>query len=216
MDDKQKGEEDAKPSSLIAVRKLSVPDPPYELQLLRAVKIANERAVREFGPASPRGLSVRLKREPKPWPENKTSSVISKQDEDMRIKQMAALAASATITCNAVAFETSSAVPSHPTIVSDSTSSNQAADIFVRTEQFPRPPYSEATYYIYEQAGKTICTKIEVCNKYGNCESQYKKGVFKAPEDQETGAPYGMTSPVLIPKEKLSKHVCLGKFNLVD
>ncbi|RDS81073.1 hypothetical protein DWU99_18445 [Dyella psychrodurans] len=89
-------------------------------------------------------------------------------------------------------------------------------DIFLRTERYPRPPYSEATYYIYEKSGVVICTKMEVCNKYGDCESQYKQGVYKDPEDAQAGAPYGATSPVLIPKEKLMKHTCLNKFSLVS
>ena len=32
----------------------------------------------------------------------------------------------------------------------------------VRTESFPRPPYSGATYYVYERTGRTICTKLAV------------------------------------------------------
>jgi hypothetical protein len=88
--------------------------------------------------------------------------------------------------------------------------------IFVRTESYPRPPYSEATYYIYERSGTVICTKVEVCNKYGDCESQYEQGAYKDPEDVQTGVPYGATSPVLIPKEKLMKHTCLKKFLLVS
>lgn len=86
--------------------------------------------------------------------------------------------------------------------------------ITVRTENYPRPPYSGATYYIYEQAGAPICTKLEVCNKFDDCTVTYRRGAFKEPEDQETGAPYGTTPVTLIPTAKISKHVCLTKFRL--
>ena len=91
----------------------------------------------------------------------------------------------------------------------------QKSGITIRTENFPRPPYSGATYYIYERDGEVICTKLEVCNKYDDCDRTYKKGSFKEDEDVETGEPYGRTEPVLIPKSKLRKHVCLTRFKLV-
>lgn len=91
----------------------------------------------------------------------------------------------------------------------------QQGRIFVRTENFPRPPYSGATYYIYERDDRVICTKLEVCNKYDQCETTYKKGAFKEEEDIKTGDPYGTTKPVFISPAKLRKHVCLTKFKLV-
>ena len=91
----------------------------------------------------------------------------------------------------------------------------QSAKITIRTENFPRPPYSGATYYIYEREGEVICTKLEVCNKYDDCSTTYKKGAFKEEEDVETGEPYRSTEPVLIPKSKLRKHVCLTRFKLL-
>jgi len=91
-----------------------------------------------------------------------------------------------------------------------------APPITVRTESYPRPPYSGATYYIYEQSGRTICTKLEVCNKFDECSSQYFKGAYRATEDQETGNPYEQTQPVLIPRAKLNKHACLRRFKLVQ
>lgn len=87
--------------------------------------------------------------------------------------------------------------------------------ITIRTENFPRPPYSGATYYIYERDGKTICTKLEVCNKYDQCTTTYKQGTFKDDEDVQTGDPYGTTPAVLISAEKLPKHVCLTRFRLL-
>lgn len=93
--------------------------------------------------------------------------------------------------------------------------SGQKAKIYVRTENFPRPPYSGATYYIYERDGQVICTKLQVCNKYDDCDTVYKKGVFKDEFDIETGEPYGKTDPVLIPTSKLRKHRCLTKFKLI-
>lgn len=91
----------------------------------------------------------------------------------------------------------------------------QKSDITIRTENYPRPPYSGATYYIYEREGEVICTKLEVCNKYDDCDRTYKKGAFKEDEDVETGEPYGRTDPVPIPKNKLRKHVCLTRFKLI-
>lgn len=84
--------------------------------------------------------------------------------------------------------------------------------ITIRTETFPRPPYSGATYYIYERDGAVICTKLEVCDKYDACDTEYHAGTFKAPEDVETGKPYGGSPAVEIPAAKLRKHQCLAKF----
>lgn len=95
-------------------------------------------------------------------------------------------------------------------------SSAQTGAITVRIERFPRPPYSGATYYIYERGGEVICTKLEVCNKYDQCDTQYKKGIFKEEEDIETGEPYGKEDAVLIPKAKQRKHVCLTRFKLLS
>jgi hypothetical protein len=87
--------------------------------------------------------------------------------------------------------------------------------ITVRTERYPRPPYSGATYYIYERGDEVICTKLEVCNKYDECSTEYRKGSFKEEEDVETGEPYGKTDAVVIPTAKLRKHVCLTRFKLL-
>jgi len=54
-----------------------------------------------------------------------------------------------------------------------------------------------------------------VCNKYDQCESEYKKGKYKDEFDVETGDPYGKEDPVVIPASKLRKHVCLTKFKLI-
>ncbi|KQQ26121.1 hypothetical protein ASF53_21205 [Methylobacterium sp. Leaf123] len=85
----------------------------------------------------------------------------------------------------------------------------------VRTQSFPRPPYSGATYYIYERAGQTICTKLSVCNKFEQCETSYVPGAFRAAEDT-TGEPYGVTPAVPIAPASLAKHVCLTRFGLVQ
>lgn len=86
------------------------------------------------------------------------------------------------------------------------------SDIYVRTEDYPRPPYSGATYYIYEKNGAPICTKLAVCNKYGDCQVSYRTGVYKDPLD--FGAPYRQNAAVPIPGEKLKRHACLTKFKL--
>ena len=98
----------------------------------------------------------------------------------------------------------------------ESGASAQTSNITIRTENFPRPPYSGATYFIYERGGEVICTKLEVCNKFDDCERTYRKGKFKEDIDVETGDPYDMTKPVVIPKNKLRKHVCLTRFKLVN
>jgi len=98
-----------------------------------------------------------------------------------------------------------------------SSSSNvRQGRISIRTENFPRPPYSGATYYIYERGGEVICTKLQVCNKYDVCSTEYKKGGYKDEIDVETGDPYGKTAAVFIPTTKLRKHVCLMKFKLLS
>jgi hypothetical protein len=90
-----------------------------------------------------------------------------------------------------------------------------APPITVRTESYPRPPYSGATYYIYEQSGQTICTKLEVCNKFGDCSAQYFKGTYRAQEDKDTGDAYNQSPAIEIPRAKLNKHVCLRRFKLM-
>jgi len=87
-----------------------------------------------------------------------------------------------------------------------------SAAIAIRTETYPRPPYSEATYYIYERDGKTICTKLAVCDKYDQCDTGYYVGAFLDPQDQKTGKPAHVTAAVLIPPTKRAKHQCLAKF----
>lgn len=94
------------------------------------------------------------------------------------------------------------------------TSKDGAPSVTVRTEQYPRPPYSGATYYVYEMRGTTVCTKLEVCNKFGECQVSYHRGAFKAPEDQETGEPYGATPAAAIGATKIRKHVCLVRYTV--
>lgn len=65
--------------------------------------------------------------------------------------------------------------------------------ISIRTETYPRPPHSEATYYIYERGGNVICTKLAVCDKYEQCDTGYHAGVFKDLQDLKTGKPYDVT-----------------------
>lgn len=84
--------------------------------------------------------------------------------------------------------------------------------VTIRTENHARPPYSGATYFFYEKAGQVICTKLEVCNKFGECSVDYKKGLFREEQDND---PFDKTSPTPIPPEKLRKHRCLTKFGLV-
>ena len=82
----------------------------------------------------------------------------------------------------------------------------QSNRITIRTENYPRPPYSGATYYIYEREGETICTKLEVCNKYNNCSTSYTKGEFKEDEDVERLA---LRKRMLCPTASKTKSRCL-------
>ncbi len=84
--------------------------------------------------------------------------------------------------------------------------------ITIRTESYPRLPYSSATYYIYEKGGSIICTKMQVCNKYGYCDVSYFKGPQKDAFDTE---PFDETEAVVIDRQKLKKHKCLQKFKLI-
>lgn len=86
----------------------------------------------------------------------------------------------------------------------------------VRTKSYPRPPYSGATYYIYERDSKVVCTKVVTCNKYEQCSSVYKKGEWKDEMDVEYDVPYGVGDPVVIAPSKLKKHACLTKFKLAN
>jgi hypothetical protein len=84
--------------------------------------------------------------------------------------------------------------------------------VSIRTESYARPPYSQATYYVYEREGKVICTKLAVCDKYDQCDTGYHAGAFVDPQDQKAGKPAHETAAVLIPPGKRAKHQCLVKF----
>ena len=86
--------------------------------------------------------------------------------------------------------------------------------ITVRTESFARPPYSGATYYVYERAGQTVCTKLSVCNKFDQCNVSYEPGAYKAPEDAEAGVPFATTPAVAIAPAARYKHRCLTRFGV--
>jgi hypothetical protein len=89
---------------------------------------------------------------------------------------------------------------------------NPAEQITIRTEIYPRPPYSGATYYFYEKNGQLICTKLEVCNKFGECTIAYKKGKYI---EQEDTSPFEKNPASIIPREKYGKHRCLTRFGLL-
>ena len=95
------------------------------------------------------------------------------------------------------------------------TAPTAGAAVTVRTEQYPRPPYSGATYYVYERGGAPICTKLAVCNKYGDCAASYHAGRYRAPEDRGTGTPYATSPAAPIPAGKLKRHVCLVRYRLI-
>ncbi len=99
-------------------------------------------------------------------------------------------------------------------IAAPSAGTGAASPITVRTEIFARPPYSGATYYIYEQDGRTICTKLAVCNKFDDCDTRYIRGAFKDDDDTQD-APSSSTAPVVIPARSLARHVCLTRFGLL-
>ena len=121
----------------------------------------------------------------------------------------------ACISCSVLALSLSGPTE-EKTVAIDAVADAQKKPITVRTETFPRPPYSGATYYIYERDDKVICTKLTVCNKFEKCTNTYKKGVFKDELDVQTGDPYEKENPVLIAASKLKKHTCLTKFKLTQ
>jgi len=86
-----------------------------------------------------------------------------------------------------------------------------ASDVYIRTENYPRPPYSGATYYIYERNAQVICTKLEECSKYGQCSVRYVNGAYKDDQDVQTGEPYAKTAPTAIPRASLKRHACLAR-----
>lgn len=88
----------------------------------------------------------------------------------------------------------------------------QKGEVTVRTEKYPRLPYSEATYFIYERDGQTVCTELAVCDKFDACETEYHAGSYKASADSGKGDPFGATTKAVIATETLHKHVCLTKF----
>jgi hypothetical protein len=139
----------------------------------------------------------------------------------MKLGQVAvtavSIAAGAVVACNAnqsASASTSKEATSRLQVSSHVSSLVSVEDVGVtiRTENYPRPPSSDATYYIYEKDGKVICTKLAVCDKYGNCKNEYRAGTYKAEQDAEVGQAYGSTQPEPIARDKLSKHVCLAKY----
>ena len=89
---------------------------------------------------------------------------------------------------------------------------HSADEISIRTENYPRPPYSGATYYFYQIGNEVVCTKLEVCNKFGECSTEYRKGLYKVGEDVKA---FDSSAPVVISREKYRKHRCLIKFGIV-
>jgi hypothetical protein len=91
------GEDGARASSLIPVHKQSVLDPLYDLQLLRDVKIINERTQRELGPLPAGGLPTTPKRKPTSLPRHDAPHVSTKEesaeDEAMTLNHLARVAA---------------------------------------------------------------------------------------------------------------------------
>jgi hypothetical protein len=57
-------DEGARPSSLMPVHKLAMPDVHYDIQLLRDLERTNTRTRDELGPLPPGGLAVQVKRKP--------------------------------------------------------------------------------------------------------------------------------------------------------
>ena len=90
--------EGARPSSFITVHRPAVIDPLQELNLLRMMRVANERTVRELGPLPPRGLLVQEKRKPNaPYMDFLGREVpqipIAEENDEMKLNQIVAMAA---------------------------------------------------------------------------------------------------------------------------
>jgi hypothetical protein len=94
-------EEGARPTSLIPVHQPSTPDPLHGLQLLRDLKLINERTVNELGPLPKGGLPVQEKRKPMPYGahmpvlahEPSLATNAGSEDDTMKLRHLAAAAA---------------------------------------------------------------------------------------------------------------------------
>ena len=92
------------------------------------------------------------------------------------------------------------------------------SDITIRTEAggFSRGTNSGATYFIYERNGSTICTKIQTCNKYDECENEYFSGAYRDELDKDVNESSIISTPAEpIKTSKLTRHRCLVKFKLI-
>ena len=69
-----------------------------------------------------------------------------------------------------------------------------------------------APFITYHAGPKIVCTKLSVCNKYDQCEVEYRQGEYREDGDDE---PASRTDAVPIPPAKLKAHKCLVKFGLV-
>ena len=85
--------------------------------------------------------------------------------------------------------------------------------ITIRTELYPHPPYSSATYYFYERKGEVVCTTLETLDKFDIAVTTYHKGFFKLREDLHD-YPVKSSNPQPISMEELTLHRCLSKFQL--
>ncbi|MET3651878.1 hypothetical protein [Dyella japonica] len=111
--------EGARPTSLIPVHAPPTRDPLHDLQLLRDLKIINERTIKELGPLPNGGLPVQAKRKPEvsragvPKPPVSTTEAsggnhVGHEDESVKLRHLAATAA---LTAGALA---GCSDPNHP------------------------------------------------------------------------------------------------------
>jgi hypothetical protein len=85
----------ARPSSLIAVHKLTVPDRHYDIQLLRDIEAVNARTRQALGPLPPGGIPSVVKRRPDlhtipPRTESTVGQVTENEEMDIKYLAMAA------------------------------------------------------------------------------------------------------------------------------
>lgn len=190
----------ARPSSLIPVHKSRISDPLHDLQLLKDMKIINERTVREVGPLPPGGLPVQQKRKPRPWSPNlcgpmsapADSENKSQEDEAMKVRHVAAVAvltvAGTLVACDAQdqmatsspksAVTQSSSAPSSRTVATDSDQGQHESEMAPDNWQV-KPQFRDAFEACWRIATtdqqKLACMEPELSYQDGVLNDAYKK-----------------------------------------
>ncbi|MET3653093.1 hypothetical protein [Dyella japonica] len=149
-------EEGARPTSLIPVHRPDRRDPLHDLQLLRDLKIIDERTVKEIGPLPKVGLPVLEKRKPALYRSHEptTADVLPvetrtrHEDDAMKLGHLAATAALTASTLTGCGDPHHPALNPHP---------KQKYEITLKIEDAPGPFESVTAFASYEIANPSEC-----------------------------------------------------------